>query len=272
MTDAVATFTVPISERYEIGRVVSRTTQIISRHVPIFTLLSTICCFVPGIFVGAARFKMTAAMAAVRAVNPVLNSARESLALQSMGTAFAFLFCALLSLFGILYLQAAVVGTVFRDLQGSDQISPLRAAWRHILPLLGITILLCLASVCGLVLLIVPGVLIGLAFCMAVPVRVAESRGVFGAMQRSRDLTRGCRWRLFLTFLVLFGVGAALGAVAAILDIIFHAPALVRTVFVTPLVNAVSTLIATVGLAVIYCELRAAKEGGSTSEVVEAFT
>lgn len=67
---------------------------------------------------------------------------------------------------------------------------------RNALPMLGLMILVVLAYMGGLILLVVPGVMMLLAFSVALPAALAEKTGVFGAFRRSRDLTRNNRWRI----------------------------------------------------------------------------
>lgn len=78
------------------------------------------------------------------------------------------------------------------------------AAARALLPLLGLAILMTLAVLFGWLLFFVPGIMLACIWSVAPPALVAERIGVFAAMSRSRDLTRGARWRVFgLAALVL---------------------------------------------------------------------
>jgi hypothetical protein len=52
-------------------------------------------------------------------------------------------------------------------------------------------------------LLIIPGIIVGLMFCVAIPTSVIENRGVGGSLTRSRDLTRGHRWSLLGYFPII---------------------------------------------------------------------
>jgi len=270
MTFGAAALAVPAYERYDIGRVVSTIIKMIGRNLPNFILFTVVCAFIPGIFSGAVLSKMNSTLPVV-GVNSDISTAMANFKSHSLANSGLFLLSSLITLLGLLYLQAGVVGTVVGDLEGTTGVSPWRAAWRHILPLLGITIVVGLAIGFSSILLLVPGILVGLALSVTVPARVAEARGVFSSMQRSRDLTRGCRWRIFLTFLLFFGFGMVLGSASIILRTIFHAPPSLWAITVAPLINAVSTLVGTVGLAVIYCELRTAKEGGGATALAAAF-
>ncbi|MBV8684565.1 MAG: hypothetical protein JO111_16950, partial [Caulobacteraceae bacterium] len=128
-----------------------------------------------------------------------------------------------------------------------------------------------LAVIVGTILLIIPGVLVTLALCVAFPVRVAERRGVFASIQRSRDLTRGYRWRIFLAFLAYFGAVVVLQMVIGVVHLVLPLSAASWAIAVTPLVSGVTSLVGAVGIAVVYCELRAAKEGARPTDVAAAF-
>jgi hypothetical protein len=52
--------------------------------------------------------------------------------------------------------------------------------------------------------LIVPGVLLFLMWSLAVPVKVLESKGIFDAMSRSMELTKGSRGRIFVIWILFF--------------------------------------------------------------------
>jgi len=72
-----------------------------------------------------------------------------------------------------------------------------------LLPALGIAILVGLGVMVGLTLLIVPGIILFLRWCVAVPVLVQERQGVLASMGRSAALTQGNRWALFGLFLIV---------------------------------------------------------------------
>jgi len=84
----------------------------------------------------------------------------------------------------------------------------------EILPVIGLSLVVGIAVFFGLILLIVPGVLLGLMWALAVPAKVLENKGVFDAMSRSSELTQGSRGRIFVVGLLIvalsFGVSAVL--------------------------------------------------------------
>jgi len=104
------------------------------------------------------------------------------------------------------------------------------------------------------------------AWCVAVPVYVAERPGIIESFGRSAELTRGNRWRIFALFVLyvvvliileavlgLFGTASRLVAGGAI-------PAY-QALGLTPLLSVASGLVGTVGGAVLYVELRRVRDG-----------
>ncbi len=143
------------------------------------------------------------------------------------------------------------------------------AAGKLLVPLLGLAILASLGIILGLVLLIVPGIILACMWAVATPARVVEGPGVQRALGRSRTLTQGHRLKialLFLIFLVPLAVASALiGAVFA------FAGEMVVEVIVTPLLSAVASVIGAAGAAVLYMELRRAKEGVGPESLASVF-
>ncbi|HEY1926279.1 MAG TPA: hypothetical protein VGG92_02345 [Caulobacteraceae bacterium] len=264
MTNAAAAFSTRSSERFDIGGVIADTFSIVGKNLPIFALLAVLGAVVPGSIFGAVNFKFTSEL---QAPGAVANFPAH--ALQASGTV---LLGALLFLVGFLYLQAAVSAVVISQKEGTAAPNVAFAPWRHVLPLFGILLLLGISVVLGLILLVVPGIIVALALSVATPARVGERLGVFASLQRSWDLTRGFRWRIFLTILlldVILGVGEL---VAALLKVVFHTSTATWSVAVTPFISGAVDILNFTAVAVIYCELRRIKENGSASNVAAAFS
>ena len=76
---------------------------------------------------------------------------------------------------------------------------------------LGIAILSGIGIFVGLILLIVPGLILGAMWAVAVPAAVIEQKSSIAALSRSQELTGGRRWRVFGAYVVallLMWVGA----------------------------------------------------------------
>lgn len=149
------------------------------------------------------------------------------------------------------------------------------------LPLVGLTILMGIACGIGMMLLLVPGVILYIMWAVASPALVAEDVGVFGAFGRSRELTKGARWKVFGVELIVVLIWWAISAVVGLL--IFRMLGtgglqqigqhglpigwLIGNAVLSTLVNAVWSTVQTS----LYVELRNWKDGHSGETLQEVF-
>jgi hypothetical protein len=144
-----------------------------------------------------------------------------------------------------------------------------RASW----PIFLISVIYSFGIVFGLVLLIVPGILLALAWSVALPVLVNEKRGITGSLSRSGELTAGHSGQIFLALaaivvlnvlLIFFGefVGAFIGELVPLPKS--------NEVFIS-LMTALGEAISTVIVAALYLLLRASKEGPQLTRVADVF-
>lgn len=255
--------------KLDIGRVISGTFSVIGRNVVTFGVLSLILSGVP-----------TALIAYVQAIN---IEAAASMSF-SPGYFSSLAYTGLAALITGAVLQGALVyGTVQDMTGGRPSIAECLAnGLRAFLPLIGLSILLGLAIVFGLVFLIVPGIMMACAWCVAVPALVADRSGVFGAFSRSAELTRGNRWRIFALFVVVWIVAIVIGMVigAVSMALMFAGGgldpvALARSPvqIISNLVsNTLTSMISSAGVAVLYVELRRAREGLGPEWLSEIFS
>jgi len=126
-----------------------------------------------------------------------------------------------------------------------------------------------LATLVGLALLVVPGLVVFAMIFVAVPVAVVERPGASASLSRSAHLTKGHRWHLFCVAVVLFllvGVVAGVAQTLLALGAAGHAGALFGEV-----VGALAGSIPAVASAVAYHDLRVLKEGVDTASLVRVF-
>jgi hypothetical protein len=107
---------------------------------------------------------------------------------------------------GLLLAYAAIFQVAMQDLHGQPVATDrlFRVAAGKFWPLLGLFLLFTLGVTVGLLLLVVPGVVLAMAWSVAMPAVVLEDRGVFSAFGRSAALTRGKRWSIFLLFFIVW--------------------------------------------------------------------
>jgi hypothetical protein len=193
----------------------------------------------------------------------------------------------LLSSLGSVILQGTVVRAAVGGLNGAP-VAPGEAVstgLRFLLPLIGLAIVSALGVWLGLILLIVPGIIVSLMWSVAAPVLVVEKRGVFGSLKRSRDLTRGRRWAIlglfvlytivsFMLSIVIQAVGLPMGVASGNLFTLNNATmsaGVVAFVFASSLVNGLQGVIIAAGVASLYYELRASKEGAAPEDTASIF-
>lgn len=264
MTDIAVTD----SGKLDIGRVISGTFAVLSRNLVTFGVLALVLAGIP-----------TAVIAYLQASNiePGAGFALRPGYFQAVGLS------GLAALITSAILQGALVYGAVQDMNGQRPgiAECLATGLRAFLPLIGLTILLGIAIVFGLILLIVPGIMMACAWCVAAPSLVADRTGVFGAFSRSADLTRGNRWRIFALFIVVWVIaiviGAVIGAIAMALAFggaldpasLARSPAQVIGNIIS---NTLSALIGSTGVAVLYVELRRLREGAGPQWLAEIFS
>ena len=86
-------------------------------------------------------------------------------------------------------------------------------------PLLLLCLLLGVVIGLGFLLLIIPGLVLIVMFWVAVPALIVERRGILESFRRSRELTAGHRWSVFLVFVSEILVTIVL---ASVLGIVFY--------------------------------------------------
>jgi hypothetical protein len=144
------------------------------------------------------------------------------------------------------------------------------ATWPVVLPLIGLVIVMAIAVGLGFVLFLVPGIMLYVMWSVASPALVAERTGVFEALGRSRELTRGTRWKVFgieaILVVVYYVFLGALGAllIASVGTDFKAMPGtglsigwILSTVLVSVVVNTVWSTVQSS----LYVELRNWKEG-----------
>lgn len=139
-------------------------------------------------------------------------------------------------------------------------------------PVLGINILAGLGALLGLILLIVPGIFLAVAWSMALPIRIAGQPGVGAALEKSFALTRGSRWMIFAIWLVLVAVAiVAFGAVGVIAALLAGTESPVLDVIVVPLVAGVGGVAAALLYASIYEDLVLVTGKGNAIRTADVF-
>jgi hypothetical protein len=226
--------------KIDIVRIIGDTFQVLGRNAQNFFILSALLAGLPGLIVLATTPDLSPGAAGFGAGMPLAW---------------------LLSVVAGAVLQGALIYAVIQDLNGqrppiTDLVS---FGLRNILPLVGVSFLLGIAVMLGLILLVVPGVMMACAWCTATPALIAERTGVIGAFRRSAELTRGNRWRILGLFaiwvvavLLTSGVMGAFAFLGPAVAVIFNA-----------VLSTVAGAVGATAITVLYVELRRLREGDS---------
>jgi hypothetical protein len=157
----------------------------------------------------------------------------------------------------------------------------LAAGLRVALPLLLLALMTSVAIAFGLFLLIVPGVILYVMWCVAAPALVEERLGPIEALGRSRQLTRGTRWKVFGLILILLVMYWLFLALVGLVSVMTHggldemAASAGRLSLGDMAINLVSSTITSgVGAVIhssLFVELRNWKDGPRTETLAEIF-
>ena len=247
--------------QFDIGRVISRTTGLISRNLVPFAILSLL-------FAGAPYFIMQIMMPSLIQGDP------------SMFGVFVFL-GSLVSLVAGMVLQGALTRASIDDLSGASvNVSvALSAALAVLLPMIGLGILMALGIALGMILLVVPGIYLALCWAVSAPVLVVERLGIVASLQRSTALTQNHRWPI-LGLVVLFVVIVLIinmvvgflipGGAMALMGLPGGGTPYFAFIVLTA-VQVFTSMIATAGGASIYFELRQVKDGLGVTDLAKVF-
>lgn len=173
--------------------------------------------------------------------------------------------------------EASVAWLVWADESGArpDAWTALGASGRQFGWVVLAAILRGILVVLGMILFIIPGVIVWLAFCLALPVCVVEKRNAVDAFGRSRDLTRGQRWRLCLLFFVYIILamipGLIVGAIGGLATVMFADTGRSINLLLSALSSGFSGILLYTGVGCAYVELRKLKEGAGAMNVAQVF-
>jgi len=172
-------------------------------------------------------------------------------------------------------LTGAVTYGVIQQMRGrkADLGSCISVGFSRLLPVLGVGLVAGLFITLGMLLLFVPGFILLCRYAAAVPVAVIEKPGVMASLERSKQLTNGSKWPIFVVLIVFIILGVAmdyllkhaLGAADSVGHLRTYAWA---TLASSSLLQGPLSAVAS---AVIYHELRRSHEGASIEDIAKVF-
>jgi TRAP-type C4-dicarboxylate transport system permease large subunit len=237
----------------DIGRVIQQTFAVLGRNFLTFLILALLLTGLPTMLLGFLQDDTVRTAATAGSFNGVWTSAIGAIVTALTG----------------LILQGTIIYGAVSDLNGkpASVVDSLRIGLYAFLPMLLLGIMMGVAIGAGFVLLIVPGIMLAVAWCVVIPAYVVERPNIMDAFGRSAQLTRGSRWSIFglavlyviaviIIEMVLLGVFGGLLRFA-----VTSGSVLAIRVVVLPLINVANALIGATGAAVLYVELRRIRDG-----------
>jgi hypothetical protein len=254
---------VPPSTNFEMGRVFGRTFEVIGRNLALYMALAIVLVGLPTLI-----FQLMMPMAGDQ------NALRDAILTGAMSMRSFFTMLAIGGLISWIFsslLQATLVRATIEDLSDrrpnfADCFS---TGLMQLVPVIVIAIVGGIGILFASLLLIVPGIMLGVAWSVSVPARVAERTGIFESLSRSAVLTKGHRWKIFFLILITAFVTGFTQNVIVAASSVFGA--MVAGVFAAVLAAIASALMATL-IAAIYVELRTLKEGTDVSALASVFS
>lgn len=251
--------------RMSIGRVFQRAFSTIGHNPGVVLGIAAIVGAVPSVV-------MNLAMQSIRGGDSAALATRSSAFWGAMILSWVFAVVV-----GAL-VQGALTRAVVADNEGHRATfgECLAAAFRVLLPLIGVGFIFAFAIGIGFVLLVIPGVIIMVMWSVAGPATVVERDGVLMALSRSGELTKGSRWKIFGLFLALLVIYLLVFMILGVVGLSTFGTASAQSFNVA---NLISTAVSAVVLNLLwgtiqpslYIELRQAKEGGSLENLEQVF-
>jgi len=231
---------------FRIGRVLGRAAGIWGRNIAPFTLIAlvaTLPAYVPQLL----------------AAGPAHSNRQALLFLPfTLATFLTGPLC-----------NAVFVLAVFQDLAG-DKVrigAAIAGGFARILPLIACAFCAILATLGGMILLFVPGLIVMTMLSVSTQVCIIERLGPIESLSRSAALTKGKRWRVF-GLLVLIGL---ISSVAGILSIPLQRYVGMPGIIIAFLLGGVVSGYYTTASAMMFYALRVSKEGIGTERIASVF-
>jgi hypothetical protein len=259
---------------FEIGRVISRTFDVIGKNPVTFFGLSLLLSIPYWIFT---FYSVLLVYFGIGSQTLASGALTQPGALSTVVAAGAVGFLIYFIFYNLL--QAAITHGTIVSLNGGKASfgDCFSTGIKNVVPLTAIVILAGLGIMAGCLLLIVPGIILALMWSVITPVRVAEQTGVMETLSRSSSLTRGYKGSIFGIFVIFVVLSIVADLIIRPLSGVSMfgnaatANASITFMVLTGLVRAVLGLIDAAGVASIYYELRMVKEGVGPEQLAAVF-
>ena len=235
-----------------VGSIISRSGAVLSRHFLTFFIVTLIAYAPPTLLIASAQTEPGGPSEALR---------------QALLAFVGVVLLMVLSQLG----DAIILHAAFQDMRRRPVrlVESLNVGLSRFLPLIGIAIVAGFLILLGTILLIIPGLILYTMWFVGVPACVVERLGPWTSLRRSRELTKGYRWKVFALGLLLVVVNLGGSVVASSLTALAGNPivGLTGQLIWTGIAAAFSAVVFTV----TYYDLRVIKEGVDIDQVAAVF-
>jgi len=247
------------SEGFRVGRVLSKSLTILMGNFPKYILFGAIIAL-PNLISGFIASNRTAT------VQPVSPDQIFTSAVIVGSLVFALIWLVVFSVS-----QSAMIYGAFQDVRGRpfDIGASVRRGLSRFLPVIGAAICAGVLVGIGFIFLAIPGFMLLTMFFVIIPVCVVEGLGPTQSLARSRQLTKGYRWRIFALYLIPGVIIGTAGVVLARLGMSIAGAA--GYGLLSFLVTAVGGAYQAIVNIMTYHDLRAVKEGLDIEQLAAVF-
>lgn len=241
--------------RFDAGRAIKRASALL-KHDPLKLLLWSVA------FAGLPSVAMTYAST---------RFSRPEMAFTSLTSWLLLLATVMASMLGLVALQAVIARRVARDDAGPRAYSG-EAAFGGLsdwLALAALALVTSLGIIAGFVLLIIPGIILSLAWMVVTPAMVTERLGVMDSIRRSNALTGNAKGPILGLWVAIGLIGWLLSWLVGLITNAVDVPML--TLVADPALQVLIGLANSVLVVAIYQELLWSKEGAPTERLAEVF-
>jgi hypothetical protein len=235
-----------------LGSIISRSGAVLSRHFLTFFIVAVIA-YSPTLLI--------ASMQTTESTEP-----SEALR-QALWRFFGVVLLVVLSQLG----NAIILHAAFQDMRRRPVrlVESLKVGLSRFLPVIGIAFVQGFLIVLGMILLIVPGLILYTMWFVGLPACVVERLGPWTSLCRSRELTKGFRWNVFLLALLLVVVSVGGRVILTVLTAARAGPivGLGGQLIWMGILGAFSAIVITV----TYYDLRVIREGVDIEQITVVF-
>lgn len=253
---------------FDIGRVIERTFKTIGANFVTFLILSLVLQAIPALIVNILQVSASGGFPGVTTTTPTYDPSTALLSLVGL----------VVTVLASMLVQAALIRGTFAELSGrrAKLGELLSTGVQFILPLFGLGIVMAIALFFAAILLLFPALILMTMWLVAGPAVVVERKGVFEALGRSAQLTKGSRWPIFgliVIFAVCIWVVEAVFSFSLLGALVGGGNMTMVAIYFVAMaaLSALVSMFSSVGVASTYYELRNMKDGVGAEALASVF-